>query len=413
MIWRVSPDGDDKNNGTSTPFRTVEAAQGKVQPGDTISIFGVHPPIIHKGKSGRPGAPITYFGNGQQASIQGTGRFKGCIFVGWSDYIDIDGFVCEKSKPKLRNGEGRGIITFATNYIRIQNSAIRDVSSDGISVGVTNHFQIKNNTVDGSAQYLFGGKSPHGIYAAMSSANGEISGNRIKNPSGCIIQCNGNAAEVPDEATSDRNSLFYREEYGWCEDITIFDNVGVNCGRDGASGSNFDRCRNIDFEDNLYYWHDQGEDDSHAVNCSGIAIYNYSGRRGSYNINIRRSTLWMPKSKGRVGIDAWDGSSATVEQCLVAHDGRGMAIEGDIRVDAFTKIVGTWENGGRRQQGNMTRTDAEALFTDVRSYNFSPRTQVSFGWGANRVTEIEVPTPVLKKIACRTCNGTGFEEILA
>lgn len=72
----VAPDGDDRNRGTKKkPFQSIQRAQEKAKPGDTVYLRGgsykmseqqiarfnrIWAYVIHLDKSGRPGKPITY-----------------------------------------------------------------------------------------------------------------------------------------------------------------------------------------------------------------------------------------------------------------------------------------------------------------------------------------------------------------
>ncbi len=108
--YYISPSGDDSNSGTSasSPFKTIEAANAIVKPGDTVFLrTGDYNDPIKPARSGQPGKYITYKAYGNEKPIlTATKDPKIAIdLVSGIDYICVDGIYAD----------GRGEHYFAYN----------------------------------------------------------------------------------------------------------------------------------------------------------------------------------------------------------------------------------------------------------------------------------------------------------
>jgi hypothetical protein len=288
--YHVSPaTGSDTNDGSDTmPLKTVRKAQQIAGAGDVIRLLpGNHGAIVHKGQGKKA---ITYSGV-DGAVVNGGGA--AALIINDSDEVIVEGII-------ITNMSGRGISARDSDHLKIRNCNVHHVLDDGIFAGFCSYLLIEGCTVDGSSHSAVpGDRGRHGIYVSNSATDVHVLKNTLKNTSGCCVQFNGDPTE---------HSAVYPERWtGWVDGGVIADNVGINCGRNGGAGSNFDRAKEVVFQNNLYYWTKQFE----PVNkgCGGIACYD-----GTHNVHVVRSTIWQPS---RYGVQTTDGGSCSFEQSIV------------------------------------------------------------------------------------------------
>jgi len=101
--YYVAPSGSDSNPGTlSQPWRTLEHANERVQPGDTVHVrAGTYADVIEPFVSGSRGRPITYKNyQDEEVTIEGIPGVYRIVAIGWKvrgnwgqrDYIVVEGF---------------------------------------------------------------------------------------------------------------------------------------------------------------------------------------------------------------------------------------------------------------------------------------------------------------------------------
>ena len=95
--YHVSPSGSDDNPGTrQRPWKTLDKANGALQPGDTVFLAsGQYDGVIEPTHSGREGAPITYRSGPSRAAIILGGKSRDgsltCIRLKDREYTVIEG----------------------------------------------------------------------------------------------------------------------------------------------------------------------------------------------------------------------------------------------------------------------------------------------------------------------------------
>jgi hypothetical protein len=127
----VSVTGSDDGGGTKThPFRSIQAALGKAEPGDTVRVaagdYGEHIVTV---RSGRPGAPITLAGSrGARISGDGSGR----LIQIRNDYITLRDFTIADA-----------------NYVRIEHNWLENAGGECVRIKyLSTNVLVYDNTID-------------------------------------------------------------------------------------------------------------------------------------------------------------------------------------------------------------------------------------------------------------------------
>ncbi|TWF79020.1 uncharacterized protein DUF1565 [Pseudonocardia hierapolitana] len=176
----VALDGDDAAEGTAAaPLRTIDAAAGRAQPGDTILVrAGTYEGDVRTAASGTESQRITFIAESPDTRIVGVGGTDGA----WENegaYVDIvgfditgpnaDGLYNKGSQARLMRNRVHGI---AGNCIYVQNE---DYSVTDVDV-------LSNVTFDCGEDKL-----DHGIY--VTHRGGRVANNISYGNTGYGIQC--------------------------------------------------------------------------------------------------------------------------------------------------------------------------------------------------------------------------------
>lgn len=203
-IYYVATTGNDANPGTAAfPWRTIQKAANTLVAGDTVYIrTGVFPERVQPQNSGTAGAYITYAADvGAVVTIDGTGistpnGLDGLFGVSGKSYLKI-------SNLRITNSQGAGIRVDGSNNIVVErnytyntvssgigvwnSSAItvdgneivlanNDGSQENLTIGVTNSFQVRNNSIHDGGPGTHGGES---LGIKDGSSNGLVYGNQV------------------------------------------------------------------------------------------------------------------------------------------------------------------------------------------------------------------------------------------
>lgn len=141
--YYVSASGSDSNNGTSasTPFRTIQKAADRTNPGDTVNVMnGTYAPFMISRSGSASGGYITYQAYpGQRPTVKKDGRAWDGILLYNSksgpSYIVIDGF------NVVGNAQ-------SVTYAQAKSAADYNNTTNGNCIGggtASNHIIVRNN----------------------------------------------------------------------------------------------------------------------------------------------------------------------------------------------------------------------------------------------------------------------------
>lgn len=363
----VAINGSDSNPGTSVaPWRTLQYAVDKINPGDTIQVRSGTYAGFRVSKSGTETAPKAIqpdvgaaviinapsVANKHQSNIE-VEQF-GAVVTDWV----ISGF-------EIASGPRYGIDLRGTKRIVVQNNNVHHSVVTGIFTAFSDNSTIRNNSSS------FNGE--HGIYHSNSGDYPSIQGNKLFNNFGSGIHINGDASQKPGD--------------GLVSYATIENNIIYENGRGGGSAINLDGVMDSVIRNNLAY-------SNHA---SGISLYAIDGAAGSSRNQVLNNTFvmasdgrWvvnMPKSSGgRASPTAntfrnnilytprTDRGSVLVYSATVA----GFSSDNNVVVGRFstdggksTISLAQWQRLGYDKQSIIA--SPAALFVDVAANNYRLR----------------------------------------
>jgi hypothetical protein len=209
--YYVSPSGQDSSGyggSPSTPFRTIQYAADRTNPGDTVYVMnGTYNEINNQGvftvtRSGGPDAYITYTNYPGHTPKLATSSAWNHIVVSSASHIRISGFEIAGNNGNLSvsDGEARynhflqhhptGTVNWAymaqtnTNgiyikpvnataarptHIIIENNVVHDLPGGGINTEEADYITIQNNTVYNNAWYSIYGNSGISVLRSFNS----------------------------------------------------------------------------------------------------------------------------------------------------------------------------------------------------------------------------------------------------
>ncbi|MBN1480711.1 right-handed parallel beta-helix repeat-containing protein [candidate division KSB1 bacterium] len=158
----VSPAGSDANPGSEVrPFRTIQTAANRTQPGDTVYVMqGIYTEYLHAGatisiqRSGEPDAYIVYRAY--------PGHTPKIVSPTWNAfdvrdgvaYIEINGFEIEGQPHAMSDSSGNGIFcSGGAHHIRILSNHVYNVPGGGIGSSGCDYLFIEGNIVHHTSFY--------------------------------------------------------------------------------------------------------------------------------------------------------------------------------------------------------------------------------------------------------------------
>jgi hypothetical protein len=149
--YYVAPDGDNTNNGTTQPWRTIHYAANNVNvlPGDTVYIrAGTYIEKVTFNRGGTPTSKIIFSGYpGETVIIDGNNTLPSDSASGqnwsWSALVTVRVSDIELRDLSIRNSRGRGL------YIGGEGLGVHDVVVDNVKVSFTMQAGILADFTDG------------------------------------------------------------------------------------------------------------------------------------------------------------------------------------------------------------------------------------------------------------------------
>jgi len=181
VTYHISPNGSDTANGSSSaPWRTLQHAADRLQPGELVRVATGTYTGLHTVRSGTASKPITFLADGDSVIISGrNANTADNINIENTDYIVIDGFLSHQAqRDGIRIVNARGVT--------IRNNRNLDNARFGILTGWTPEIRILNNET--------GRNGEHGIYVSNSRVDDDnpiVRGNHVHGNGQNGIQFNG------------------------------------------------------------------------------------------------------------------------------------------------------------------------------------------------------------------------------
>lgn len=302
--------GSDANTGAEgQPWATLQYAANQVNVGDTVVVHAGTYAGFNIGRSGAPGAPITFLAqpgvlvNAEAARFNGQ-THRARINMDTVTHIVIDGFEVtgtndqRNSKAGIRMVAPPGSTEDEAGFITVRNCHVHHNGEWGIFSGHVHRITVENNNVHD--QY-----DEHGVYLSNSADNHIVRGNRIWNNSAQGFHCNSDASQGGDGVTTGvlvENNVIWNNAIG----SNYIDGNGVaRTSPGGGSAINFDGVRGSVIRNNVLY-------NNHA---SGISLYRIDGLLGAGNNVVVNNTIINGSSDNpatRWCINITDGSTGNV-----------------------------------------------------------------------------------------------------
>jgi len=272
--YYVATGGDDAGPGTQAkPWKTLQHAAEKVQPGDVVRIAAGEYRGFELETSGKAGAEIAFVGAPGATITSGNARNDGINLEGQEGhrlaYVRIEGLTVTGVKR-------HGIRAVWCSHVTVRGNKIDRNGYFGIFTGFCDDLLIEKNEVSRSP-------AEHGIYVSNSGDRPVIRNNHIWDNGRAGIHMNGDAEMKPGD--------------GIISGALVEGNIIHGNGRNGASGINCDGVQASVFRNNLLY-------DNHA---SGISIYSEDGGGPSTGNLVVNNTVVMADD-GRWALNVQNGS---------------------------------------------------------------------------------------------------------
>ncbi|MBW9199552.1 hypothetical protein EVD32_06555 [Bacteroidales bacterium SW299] len=136
--WHVSPNGNDENTGTEEqPFKTIQTALGKVNPGDIIFLHeGRYYEFVIPSRSGEQNKPITIksfpgetaYIDGSQFEISGWKALVHIENVSWLTLEDLH--ICNAIKTAVASDPTGISVRGNSKHITIRNCKVYEIKND-------------------------------------------------------------------------------------------------------------------------------------------------------------------------------------------------------------------------------------------------------------------------------------------
>ncbi|MBI4557819.1 MAG: right-handed parallel beta-helix repeat-containing protein [Candidatus Hydrogenedentes bacterium] len=271
-IFYVSESGLDTNPGTEeAPWRTIQHAADVLTAGQTVRIrAGTYVERVVPQNSGTAGNEIGYEGfPGEIVTVDGTGvdvpEWGGLIDMGGRQYIRVSGLrvtnvTTNPHNPGIladtasyitidgcfvNNTNDSGIMIWNSDHVIIENNEVAAVCqsgyNEGITVGATNTFEVRNNVVHDNAK--------EGICVKDGTTNGLVYGNVVYDLSQRVgiyldawddfvtnVQVFRNIVhDVAGDVSGGHGIALACESGGYQENISVYNNVVYHNGLNGLT----------------------------------------------------------------------------------------------------------------------------------------------------------------------------------
>lgn len=336
--WHVSSTGSDTAAGTDTaPWRTIQHAADRVQPGDTV--------IVHAGTytgftvetNGTQAAPIAFSCDGEVAIDGAATTNRDAIEVDGA-YVTIDGFT-------VTHATRAGIAVLEADHVTIRNNKADQNGKWGIFTAFANELTIEGNETSRSGEQ-------HGIYASNTCDHPVIRGNKVWGNAMCGIHMNGDISQGG---------------VGLITNAVVENNVIYDNGTAGGSAINGDGVQNATIRNNVL-------DNNHA---SGISLYQIDGGEPSTGNQVVNNTIRMA-TNARFAINIQDGSTGNTLRNNILLDtapGRGAididaaslsglvsdhnAVTSALSIDGNVMNLATWRSRTHTDAASFAATDGD------------------------------------------------------
>ncbi|HYC61483.1 MAG TPA: right-handed parallel beta-helix repeat-containing protein [Thermoanaerobaculia bacterium] len=328
----VSLSGNNANAGTqAAPFRTLNWAGVKAQPGDVIYVRGgVYNETVNIMAKGTATAPITIQSYpGETAVYDGSGLNANVLFsVNQTQYVNVSGF-------EVRNASNIAVSLWMTKNTKFLNSTVHNARRNGIyagydSPGVSADVTIEGNTVyncvlENTAHAMQGGWAS--TVSIHHTERARVAGNRVYNNDGEAI-----AVILSNNVTVTGNETFDNYSQGVYLDNSRFNTVDGNLiystgntryFRDGYPGMGIAIA-------NEFYDYSNPSTDNKIINNIiintrwGFLYGNFELGGGLKNTTIANNTFYK---SSQAMIEIWqDPHSNSVVENNIFHQAGGTAV---------------------------------------------------------------------------------------
>jgi hypothetical protein len=298
----VSPSGVDEpaRGGSSAPWRTLQYAADRVNPGDTVHVANGDYVGFYLERGGTAGARITFVAEGDAVRVTArNNQTPDGINVEGAPYVTIDGFIVN-DMPRT------GVRCALSDHVVIRRIRADRNGRWGILTGFCADIVIEDNVTTRSV-------AEHGIYHSNSADRPILRRNIVWGNRGNGIHMNGDASQGGDGQIT--GALIERN--------IIYDN-----GTGGGSGINCDGVSSSIIRNNLLY----------LSRASGISLYRIDGAAGSSQNLVVHNTV-IQSSTGRWALNIRDASTGNTVRnniFLTEHATRGSIVIDDASRAGFT-----------------------------------------------------------------------------
>jgi parallel beta-helix repeat protein len=285
--YHVAPTGNDSADGsTNSPWRTIQHAADRAQPGDTVIVAAGTYTGFAVSTQATAAAPISFVADGTVAIDGAATTDRDAIHIEGASYISVEGFT-------ITHASRSGISAIDCDHITLKKNKADQNAKWGIFSAFCEYLTVEDNEASRSG-------TQHGIYASNSADHPVIRGNKVWGNAMCGIHMNGDISQGGDGVIS--NALV--------ENNLIYDN-----GTLGGSAINGDGVADSVIRNNVL-------DGNHA---SGISLYQIDAGAPSTNNLVINNTIRMAND-ARFALNIQDGSSGNTLRnniLLDAAPGRG------------------------------------------------------------------------------------------
>lgn len=330
----VAPNGRDDGRGdVHDPWRTIDAAVSRLQPGDTLLVrggeysspYGPSAPVDINGLRATAAQPVRIAAYpGERPIRRGSGWQVFRVFN--SSYITIEGFEIIGTALSDREPTS-GVQVDQSHHVVVRNNLIHDAGGSGVSAVHSDHVWVENNQIWGNTKWSTYQTSAINFFESVDS-------NTAKGPYGFnnlivnnVVFRNETLVPGPEGLITDGNCIIIdsNRSRGYTGGTAIVNNV---CVANGGRGIVVNRSDNVLAVNNTLSGNvnrvDQAAAELNAVRSSNITF---------------RNNLVSPNRPDR-GLIVWEAQNVTVASNLYVAATPSQMGPGDRVVSSLPLFLG-------------------------------------------------------------------------
>jgi parallel beta-helix repeat protein len=351
----VAPYGRDDGRGdVHDPWRTIDAAVARLQPGDTLLVrggeysspYGLHGPVDILHKRGTAAHPIRIAAYpGERPVRRGTAWQVFRVYQ--SSYVTIEGF--EVVGTALGDhAPTNGVEITESHHIVVRNNLIHDVGGGGVASMRSDHVWVDGNQIWGTAKWSSWQTSAISFFQSVDSNSGPglfgLHNLAVNN----IIHHNETLVPGPEGIITDGNCIIVdsNRAHGYTGGTGILNNI---CVANGGRGINVTRSDNVVVVNNTV------SGNVNRIQQPGAEL------TATYSSNVTFRNNLVSPNRPDLAMIVWDVQNVVTENNVYVNSQPARIGPGDVIVPSLPLFLGAIPGDGSAATDAGTPVGAPAI----------------------------------------------------